>query len=267
MGFRNGEMHAFAGLGAVLISVALVVPSMVFESCNERAEAGPVLEDMESIEASLAYKKPNAPKQPQKQTREAVKNDPLGVSRDETKEVQKVCCTTKADCKDAALPFQTACGDGKVCRDFQCVKEQLAKTNDPEPNAKVPDRTKGLDDPVGPTDTSNAGAFDGSEFGIGDVTKGDPYFQRLVADLAWEAPELARGTSEPIGCIHITADGKIAETKFKERGDDDLATLSESALKGLQRKRNDKPEEVPTHLLGKLTTRWVCFKFSIRPPD
>ena len=266
MGFRNGEMHVFAGLGAVLISVALVVPSVAFESCNERAEAGPILEDMESIEASLAYKKPNAPKQPQKQTREAVKNDPLGVSRDDTKKVDKQCCMTKADCASASLPFKTPCGDGKVCRDFLCVKEQVAVTEPPDPNGK-PVTMPTSDDPIGSTDNTNVGAFDGSEFGIGDVTKGDPYFQRLVADLAWEAPELARGTSEPIGCIHLTADGKIPETKFKERGDDDLATLSEAALKGLQRKRNDKPEEVPTHLLGKLTTRWVCFKFSIRPPE
>jgi len=265
MGFRNGEMHVFAGLGAILVSTALVIPSVWFTDGAGEDEK-PILEDMESIEASLAYKKPNAPKQPQKQTRTAVKDEPQGVSRDETKKVENQCCMTQEDCTAANLPFKTPCDGDKICRDFQCVKEQLAKT-DPEPNAKIPDRTQSLDDPVGEKDNSNVGAFDGSQYGIGDVTKGDPYFQKLVADLAWEAPELARGTSEPIGCIHISADGKIPETKFKERGDDDLATLSEASLKGLQRKRNDKPEEVPTHLLGKLTTRWVCFKFSIKKPD
>lgn len=265
MALRNGEMHVFAGLGAIVLSAALVVPSVMMTA--ETVEAGPIIDDdMESIEASLAYKKPNAPKQPQKETRTAVKVDPQGVSRDETKKVEKQCCMTKADCAAANLPFKTACDGDKVCRDFQCVKEQVAVT-DPDPNGKVPDRTTGLDVPVGEKDNTNVGAFDGSEYGIGDVTKGDPYFQRLVADLAWAAPELARGTSEPVGCIQLAADGKIPQTKFKERGDDDLATLAESALKGLQRKRNDKPEEVPTHLLGKLTTKWVCFKFAIRKPE
>ena len=265
MALKNGEMHVFAGLGAIVLSAAMIVPSVALTS--ESVEAGPIIDDeMESIEASLAYKKPNAPKQPQKETRTAVKDDPQGVSRDETKKVEKQCCLTKADCTVANLPFKTACDGDKVCRDFQCVKEQVAK-NDPDPNAKVPDRTTGLDTPVGEKDNTNVGAFDGSEYGIGDVTKGDPYFQRLVADLQYEAPELARGTSEPIGCVQLAADGKIPQTKFKERGDDDLATLAESALKGLQRKRNDKPEEVPTHLLGKLTTKWVCFKFAIRKPE
>jgi hypothetical protein len=266
MALRNGEMHVFAGLGAIVVCVALIVPSVVFTS--DTVEAGPIIDDeMESIEASLAYKKPNAPKQPQKETRTAVKTEDQGISRDETKKVEKQCCLTKEDCAAASLQFKTPCEDGKVCRDFQCVKETVAKADDPpDPNAK-PVTTPDLDDPVGAKDNSNVGAFDGSEFGIGDVTKGDPYFQRLVADLAWAAPELARGASEPIGCIQLAADGKIPQTKFKERGDDDLATLAESALKGLQRKRNDKPEEVPTHLLGKLTTKWVCFKFAIRPPD
>jgi hypothetical protein len=266
MALKDGEMHVFAGLGAVVVVAALVVPSVVFTS--ETVEAGPIIDDdMEMIEASLAYKKPNAPKQPQKETRTAVKTEEQGISRDENKKIEKQCCLTKDDCAAASLQFKTPCEDGKVCRDFQCVKETVAKVDAPDPNAKVPDRTTGLDTPVGDTNTPTVGAFDGSEYGIGDVTKGDPYFQRLVADLQYQAPELARGTSEPVGCIQLAADGKIPQTKFKERGDDDLATLAESALKGLQRKRNDKPEEVPTHLLGKLTTKWVCFKFAIRPPE
>ena len=112
------------------------------------------------------------------------------------------------------------------------------------------------------------GAFDGSEFGVGDVTKGDPYFQRLVIDLAWAAPELAKsGADAPIGCVHITADGKIPDTKFKDKGDDDIAVLAEAALSELKKKRNKDPEEVPTHLLKVLTTKWVCFKFTAKSSD
>ena len=89
-----------------------------------------------------------------------------------------------------------------------------------------------------------------------------------MVDLAWASPELARAAAtSPVGCIHITADGKIPETKFQVKGDDDIATLAESALKALKQKRNEHPEEVPTHLLRQLTTRWVCFKFTVKSSD
>lgn len=228
----------FAAFGALVVTAALSVP-MVF-LVDKKSDDGPVLDNMESIEASLAYKKPNAPKQPQKQKRAPVpETQPEGISHDENK---------KPDPKEPD------------------------KKDPPKKADKVPDIDKFLgkhgdpDDEVGKTD-DQVGAFDGSQFGIGDVTKGDPYFQRLVVDLAWEAPELAKSTSPPIGCIHLNSDGKIAETKFKEKSDDDVATLAEAALKALQQKRNANPEEVPTHLLKQLTTRWVCFKFTVKSSE
>ena len=237
MSMKDGELHAMAAFGATLLSAALVVPTVWLTEA--KADTGPILDNMESIEASLAYKKPNAPKQPQKQKRApdpVVK--PEGVSHDENKPV------------DANKPDKP---DHKPSKDV----DPLAKFHRPEDN----------DNDVGKT-TDTVGAFDGSEFGIGDVTKGDPYFQRLVVDLGWQSPELAKGSGQPpIGCIHITADGKITDTKFKEKSDDDIATLAEGALKSLQKKRNDHPEEVPTHLLKQLTTRWVCFKFTIKSSE
>jgi hypothetical protein len=235
---KNGEMHMMAALGAALFSAALIVPTVWFSEA--RASSGPVLDNMEVLEASLAYKKPNAPKQPQK-VRQAPQPEvkPQGVSRDENKQVDE----KKPEDKKEAKPANVT----DVLHDYR--------------------RNQDDDTEVG-TPTENIGAFDGSEFGVGDVTKGDPYFARLANDLGWSPPELARsGAEAPVGCIQMTKDGKIPQTTFKVKGDDDIATLAESALRDLKKKRNEQPEEVPTHLLKALTTRWVCFKFTAKSLD
>lgn len=232
-------MHLFAAFGAAALCAALIVPTVLLGESS--ADTTPPLDDMEAIEASLAYKKPNAPKQPQKQKAPPPPEvKPEGVSHDETKKPDEI---KKPDKKDEKP-------DPKVSKDplkdFRRV--------DPDMDTGEP--------------TTNIGSFDGSQFGIGDVTKGDPYFQRLVVDLAWASPELAKaGATAPVGCIRLTADGKIPDTTFKVKGDDDIATLAESALKELKQKRNEKPEEVPTHLLKQLTTRWICFKFTVKSSE
>lgn len=230
---RNGEMHSIAGFGAAFFAAALVVPTVYLS--GSRAQKGPALDDMETIEAALAYKKPNAPKQPQK-VKQAPNPEvkPEGVSRDENKKVEE-----KKDEKK----------DEKKKPDE--VVDPLAKyRRDQDPDTDVGKESEAV------------GAFDGSQFGMGDVTKGDPYFQRLVADLAWSAPELAKaGATSPVGCIQLTKEGKIPQTMFRIEGDGDLQPLAENAIKELKKKRNDNPEEVPVHLLRALTTKWVCFKF------
>jgi hypothetical protein len=232
-------MHVFAAIGALALTGGLLVPTVFMG--DAQAETAAPLEDMEAIEASLAYKKPNAPKQPQKQkVAPPPEVKPEGVSRDETKKP-----LDEPKKPDDKKPIKT---DTPV--------DPLAKYKRVDP-----------DDDIGKPN-ENVGAFDGSEFGIGDVTKGDPYFQRLVVDLAWASPELAKsGATSPVGCIHLTAEGKIPDTTFKVKGDDDIATLAEAALKELKQKRNEKPEEVPTHLLKQLTTRWICFKFTVKSSE
>lgn len=232
-------MHILAAVGTLALSAALLVPSVLMGSAS--ADTTPPLDNLEAIEASLAYKKPNAPKQPQKQKAPPPPEvKPDGVSHDENKKPDDKKPEDKKDKpKDSKTPVDPL--------------KQFAR---PDPDAE----------PGEPT--TQIGSFDGSQFGIGDVTKGDPYFQRLVVDLAWSSPELAKsGAVAPVGCIHITADGKIPETKFQVKGDDDIATLAETALRELKQKRNEKPEEVPTHLLKQLTTRWVCFKFTVKSSE
>jgi hypothetical protein len=64
----------------------------------------------------------------------------------------------------------------------------------------------------------------------------------------------------------LQADGRIKAVSFDppigQKGDDDLQTAAEAALKELQKTRAQNPEPVPTHLLS-ITSKWLCFKFSV----
>ncbi|MDX2088387.1 MAG: hypothetical protein SFX73_11080 [Kofleriaceae bacterium] len=231
---KDSEMHTVAGLGAVFLSALLVVPTVFFT--ESRAQTKPPLQEMETIEASLAYKKPNAPKQPQKQ-----KNAPppvvkeQGVSRDETK---------KPDDKPKDKP-----------------EDKPATETDPLAKFRRP---QDPDLETGKTDDQD-GASDGSELGRGNISKGDPYFQRLWADLDWTVPELAKsGGLETVACLTFSPEGKITKVTFKAKGEDDIATLADKAMKDLKDKRNAAPEEVPTHLLQRLTTRGICFNLTAK---
>lgn len=230
---KDSEMHTMAGLGALILSGLLVVPTVWFT--ESRAEAKSPLADMETIEASLAYKKPNAPKQPQKPRNEPVPEvKPEGVSRDETKKPEEK--------KDKDKPQEKPVTE----------TDPLAKFRRPQDPDLEPGKTDDKD-----------GAADGSELGRGNISKGDPYFQRLWADLDWTVPELAKtGALETIACLVFAADGTIKKTSFKEKGDDDIATLADKAIRDLKNKRNAAPEEVPTHLLQRLTTRGICFNLT-----
>lgn len=228
---KTGEMHALSAFGTVVLTAALVAPTVWLT--NARASTGPALENYTVIEASLAYAPENAKKatQPQK-----VKNPPPpevkpeGVSRDETKKVDE-----KKEKKEPkpVVPSNPL--------------EQFGRTFDDESDAGGPQTLP---------------AFDGSKFGYGNVSKGDPYMGALRADMEFSAPELANaGSTLPLGCIQLTADGKIPQIKFQRQGDGDLQSLAEAALKRLQTKRNADPIPVPTHLLRNLTTEFVCFDF------
>jgi hypothetical protein len=79
----------------------------------------------------------------------------------------------------------------------------------------------------------------------------------------FQFPTIAKASSIPVGCIRIQPDGKIVDTKFDQKGDDDLQTAAEAAMNELVKARRANPEPVPTHLLS-ITTRWLCFKFSVQ---
>ena len=95
---RESEMHITAAISALTLTAGIVYGTVRFSEA--RADTKPPLEEMETIEASLAYKKPNAPKQPQKpKTAPPPEVKPEGVSRDETK--KPGACKADKDCGGA----------------------------------------------------------------------------------------------------------------------------------------------------------------------
>ncbi len=228
---KDAEIQAVSLFGTVALTAALFAPVIFMTEAAAAQE--PELKDMQTIEASLAYRK-TPQKQPQKRLKAADPVEkPEGVSRDENKKpVEK---------KD---------------------EEKKPKKDDQDPLAKFHHPTDDDDTPTGKPVT-DIGQFNGSEKGFAEDTKGDPWMQQLVADMNYNPPEIAKGNGVAVGCIHLTPDGKISDTKFFTRTDDDLQTAAEAALDQLKKKRNGSPKEVPTHLLS-ITTKWLCFKFTVK---
>ncbi|HEY1557468.1 MAG TPA: TonB C-terminal domain-containing protein [Kofleriaceae bacterium] len=234
MSLSENQMHAVSGILTVVLSVALFVPAVFL---TKKAEAHkPILsDDMESIEASVAYKK-SPKKQPQKKIRApdpVVK--PEGVSHDDKK------------------------------------KPLEPKPDEPKP--KKPDDVKdpfaaaghhdNPDDPAGKP-TEEPGDFNGNEFGWASETKGHPYFQKFAQDIHdnFNFPSISQANTNPVGCFHLSADGKIVDTTIKEHSDSaDLDRAASDAIDAVKKLRNATPVPVPTELLGAIN-RWICFRFN-----
>jgi hypothetical protein len=233
---HNGALHG-AALGIMLAVVAATgVGLWRMNRANAETERGPNLDDMEAIEASLAYRK--APeKQPQKKKAAPQPDEKLeGVSHDETK--------TPEEKKDEPKKKPDETVDDKY--------KKYARENTDDEEVGKPEE--------------DLGAFDGSEYGFAAETKGDPYFQALIADLVkgWEYPELLSDVGVPVGCMHLEPDGKIVDTLMKTKsGNSELDDSVDRALTNLVKLRDEEPREVPAHLL-KQTRSWICFKFDAR---
>ena len=230
---KETEMQVISAVSALLVVATIAVPTLWF---TQAAEAhAPEMKDMTAIEASIAMRKEKV-NQPQKHFRPPDEvQKPIGVSHDEKKDPPP----PKPD-EDKPPPKH----DEKVDTNI--------------------DRFKHHDDDDAPAGSSKpvVGDFNGSEKGFGDITTGDPWLGQLNADMHYAPPAIAKGDSVPVGCIHLTAEGKIVDTKFDVKTDDDLQTAAETAIDALKKLRNDHPVPVPDHLLP-LTTKWLCFKFSI----
>ncbi len=239
MSFRDSELQGIAAGGSLLIMIGMIVPAIVWASSAAIADDGPNLPEMEAIEATLAYKKPNTPKQPQKQFQAPPPEE-----------------------KQPGLSF-----DDQKKPDDKKPDDKKPKATEPTPDDYKKYKRTDDDGPVGKPTDEDVGAFDGSEHGFADVSKGDPYFQKLVGDLlaGWEYPKILADSGEPVGCLHLDAAGKIVETKFKEKsGSSELDDSVERALASVKKARNETPIPVPTHLLRQATTQWVCFKFKVK---
>jgi hypothetical protein len=240
-GLEDSTLHVIAAVITVVLGGGMLGGAVVLSGIggSNHEEEGPNLDDMEVIEATLAYKKPTPKKQPQKPMRAPnpeVKPD--GVSHDADKPV-----TEPKDEPDKP----------KKPDDLSKVLDQYKRPNDDE------------DLDVGKPKEEDLGEFDGSDFGWAESTKGDPYFVALVSDLreGWEYPEISPGDGVPVVCIHLEPDGKIPETDFKEKsGNAELDDSVERQLSKLEKKRGEHPRPVPDNLL-KLTRKWICFRMKV----
>lgn len=235
MTLTGSQLHTFSGAGtALVIAVAGVAVWWADSKADaEKPKADPFA-DMEVIDASLAEKAPAQVVQPQKKFRTPDPVPPQGVASDpNAKPVDK----PKDDPKD----------------DIDIDKVLNRNRDDDE------------DLDVGPTTQPVVGAFDGSEDGWGDETKGDPYLGALKSDLlrVWEYPEILSDVGTPVGCIHLEPDGTIPEYVLREQsGNAELDDSVERALKELQKKREKDPKPVPAHLVPK-TRKWICYRMKV----
>ena len=222
-------MQVVSILGAGIVTAALFLPLVVFAK-PEAKKTGE--ENLVAIEASIAYSK-TPQKQPQKKFKQPDEVKPEGVTHD-----------------DKSKP--------------EDKKKEPDKKPDLSDITKFHHSDDDDDAPVGKP-TTDPGKFNGDENGYAEETKGDPWLGKLRGDMKYQPPEIAKGTDSPIGCIHLTPDGKIVESKWIKNTGDDLQTAAEAAIAQLTKTRNANPDPVPTHLLS-LTTKWLCFKFSVQSP-
>lgn len=249
MSLRDGELHVISAFGAAVLTVAVVVPVVWFAEAKH-ANAGPVLEDMEAIEASLAIKKAPA-KQPQKKIEQKPPEvKPDGVSRDETKVVDEKVCKVDADCKAGELCKKGTCEPDKIAKADDTSKDPLDKFRRPDPDAVQGDKP-----------TTAVGDFNDNARGWAEESKGHPFFQKVARDFVenFEYPKILAGESA-VGCVHLLADGTIQKFKVDPKsGEDTLDDAVERALKKMKQVRAQDPEPVPVELLNQATTRWICF--------
>jgi len=248
---KEVQLHALAGLGTILVCAALAAPAVLL---GRRAAAGPDinLAEMESIEAELAMKSEDAPKQPQKDRRAPDPKVDEAIGGDANAKAET--CKTDADC-----------AAGKVCKKSLCVKDK-DKTHPDDPIDLTKYQHKTDDDAeVGEPTPIKLGSFDGSEFGWAPTTKGDPFYIDMIKELRqnWEYPRISSDEGVPVGCLRLEANGKISDTLFKEKsGNAELDDSVERAMTAVRKNRNDNPIEVPTHLLQQgVTTKWLCIRF------
>jgi hypothetical protein len=228
MALKDSEMKVVSLAGTAVLVGALFAPVLVFANAGSDK---PSEDNLVAIEASIAYSK-TPPKQPQKKFKAPDEVKPEGVSHDPDKKPDE-------------------------------------KKKEPEKKPDLTDISKFKhggddDDPVGKP-TTDPGKFNGNENGYAEETKGDPWLGKLRGDMKYQPPEIAKGSDAPVGCIHLTADGKIVDSKWIKNTGDDLQTAAEAAIDQLTKTRNANPDPVPTHLLS-LTTRWLCFKFTVQSP-
>ncbi len=229
-------------LVTVLIHGSLAGGVAAFSTWGDDEDRRPAL-NMVTIEASLAYKSKEKTTQPQKERRKKRRPKKVkGVSRDENKQVEK--------------PKQEEEED--FAKQFEKFKQMRADDEDDEDEDEDTDTGEELPKP--------GGQFDGDEHGFAEVSKGDPYLQKLAADVygTWKLPTLETGTGDAVGCLRLAPDGSVMETNlWQPTKNPNIDRSVKLALENVKKKRKPGETPVPTHLMD-VTTQWTCFKFQVK---
>ena len=267
MSIRDSEMHVVAVVGACVLTAALFIPAAVWASSTGKGDddADDNAKNKVVVEASLAARK-TPKKQPQKEFKAPTPEDkPQGVSRDEKKDTKPQCCVSEADCNRASLPFPTTCPDDGRCESNRCkAPKQEAKTDSKDKPVTIPDRTGGVDQPVGTPTDSQIGTFDGSKKGRAAVNSGHPWLRELANDfLTYVDFPAIEEASAALACLRIEKDGTISDTTLdpptgKRSDNEGLNAKAENAFKKITEDRKQKPQPVPTELLEQVVTKWQC---------
>jgi outer membrane biosynthesis protein TonB len=235
MSMKDSDLRLVSGSLTIVITMSLF-GSVVYFTRSAEAHRPPLTDNMEAIEASIAFTK-TPKKQPQKKMREPDPVEkPQGVQHDETqkpveKKPEEKKKPPKDDPKDPFKNFKHASDDD--------------------------------DQPVGKP-TTDPGDFNGNERGWASETKGHPYFQKFAQDIHdnFSLPTISQVNGSPVGCFHLTPDGKIVDTQFESNnGGADLERAAKDAIDAVKKLRNANPIPVPTELLGSIH-RWLCFRFN-----
>lgn len=226
----------------VFLHGTLAAGLVMFSSWAGADNDRPALE-MITIEASLATKSDN----PSDQVRRRSKRSR---PRPRPKAVKPADSATKPDSEpEEAEPGEEDYTDD-VAKYLRYDEEEEVE-EEYDPNAE---------------DSAPGGQFDGSEHGFAEVSKGDPYMQKLAADMfaSWTVPTLEKGEGVAVGCVRLAEDGSILETElWKPTKNANIDRSVKLALSKLQELR--KPDEVPpvpVHLMD-ATRRWTCFNFPV----
>src|SRR5262245_26233074 len=154
MSFKDGELHTLAIVGAAVLTAGLSFGLYKCSGDEKTAAAGPLLEDMEAIEASIATRKKPA-KLPQKKTQEA------------PPEPQADRANRYADKRPD--PAKDKPHGPRI--DPSAPLKSVKRRDVPDDNT-----------PTGPQ-TDDAGAFNEDERGFADETKGHPYLRLVARDI------------------------------------------------------------------------------------
>ncbi len=236
MALKDSEIHVVAAVATPVLSALLgalfILSTSSQRGCESSKDDDPAIDKYTVIEASIAMKKDKKATQPVKPPNAPPPTKHEGVSHDEQKK-------PKPPDKKKDEPKV----DNTKPPDFSSYKHP----NPDDATNKAP-RTQG--------------DFNGADNGNALVSKGDAFIGRLSADMNYVVPPIAEcdGTP-PLACIKLSAQGKVVETKIKQPSDKPcLTSAAEEAIKRIKQARDEKPEEVPSHLLESLTENGICFR-------